>query len=320
MKIRILSDIHLEFEHTELNFSNCDLVVLAGDIHLNNKAIHWIHENIPEIPVLYVLGNHEFYKKAYPKLIDTLKEQVMDSNIHILENDMIHIKGVNFFGCTLWTDFALLGDPRLAGFECQQIMTDFKKIRLSPKYSKLRSIDLAIIHHKSVEWLKRSLFEHQGESNVIITHHAPDLRSVPLELRNDIISSAYASNLTELILEFQPDYWIHGHVHDSALYPINDCYIISNPKGYPKEQNVKFDPEFTLDLSLKGESKFKSLRHRMILNSALELFNGDSINAYRWMGKMNRALQNKPENMTNSMDEVQKVIDCVGRIEHGVFS
>ncbi|GAA6623093.1 hypothetical protein NUACC26_089180 [Scytonema sp. NUACC26] len=34
-------------------------VVLAGDIHLREKGVNWVIENIPNKPVIYILGNHE---------------------------------------------------------------------------------------------------------------------------------------------------------------------------------------------------------------------------------------------------------------------
>ena len=168
MIIQVLSDLHIEFDDYELEITNSDVVVLAGDIHVKDKGVSWAIENIKDKPVLYVLGNHEFYGKAYPKLLNSLKDMTTGTNIQILEKDKVTIDGVNFLGCTLWTDFELFGDPRIAGFECQQVMTDFKKIRLSPKYSKLRSIDVASIHSQSLQWLK-------SETNVFIVFSIDDL-------------------------------------------------------------------------------------------------------------------------------------------------
>lgn len=248
MKICILSDLHIEFEPFDMDFSHCDLVILAGDIHVKNRGVDCLKSLLPEIPVLYVLGNHEFYGKAYPKLVDDLKEQTKNSNIHILEKDIFRFNGYNFLGCTLWTNFELFGDPRLSGYQCQQLMTDFKKIRLSPKYSKLRSIDVAAIHRHSISWLKNSLAQLKEQNNIVISHHAPSLASVPEQYRNDVISASYASDLRDFISEYQPKYWIHGHTHTSSSYGIGHCKVICNPKGYPGEENPTFDKNFTLEI------------------------------------------------------------------------
>jgi Icc-related predicted phosphoesterase len=249
MKIRVLSDLHLEFGALELSDINYDIAILAGDIHIKDKAIEWIQSTIPNKPVLYVLGNHEFYGEAYPKLITELKDNTKNSNIHILENDLVTIDGVNFLGATLWTDFKAFGDPRIAGPYCQQIMSDFKTIRLSPNYSKLRPIDLANIHSQSLKWLENKLKEHKGEKNIVITHHGPSKKSVLERYMDDLSTAAFVSNLDSFILEHNPDYWIHGHLHNSVDYTIGSCRVICNPRGYyPSDLNQDFDEKCILSI------------------------------------------------------------------------
>ncbi len=179
MLLHILSDIHIEFEPFEPPTTEADVVVLAGDIHVGTKGLEWAKDNFKDEHVIYVLGNHEYYGQALPKLTNKLKELSLGTNIHILENDKLEINGVVFLGCTLWTDFKLFGDPRIAGYEASQKMTDFKKIRVSPSYRKLRSIDVAGIHFKSLNWLKNELDNNKGGKLVVVTHHAPSMRSVP---------------------------------------------------------------------------------------------------------------------------------------------
>jgi len=240
MKIQILSDLHIEFEDHHYIECNCDVVVLAGDIHVKERGVNWALENIKGTPVIFVLGNHEFYEKTYPKLIDHLKELTQNTKIHILEKDVITISEVNFIGTTLWTDFELLGDPRIAGYECQQVMTGYKKIRKLPGYSKLRSLDTAIYHKQSKDWLETELEQRVGENNVVVTHHGPSMRSEPDYYREDIITSAYVSDLEDLIMRYQPNAWIHGHLHNSSDYVIGSTRILCNPKGYPSEINSEF--------------------------------------------------------------------------------
>jgi len=85
MKIQILSDLHLEFEEYHYLDCDCDVVVLAGDIHTKGLGVKWALEHIKDKPVIYVLGNHEFYGKTYPKHIYQLKELAENTNIHILK-------------------------------------------------------------------------------------------------------------------------------------------------------------------------------------------------------------------------------------------
>ena len=39
MRIKIISDLHQEFGLSDLDFSNADLVILAGDTNLGTKGI-----------------------------------------------------------------------------------------------------------------------------------------------------------------------------------------------------------------------------------------------------------------------------------------
>ena len=100
MKVQLLSDLHLEFQHFPYMSADVDVIVLAGDIHTKERGVQWALSEIKNKPVVYVLGNHDFYGKAYPRLVHSMKELAKGTNIHILENDRISIDGVNFHGCT----------------------------------------------------------------------------------------------------------------------------------------------------------------------------------------------------------------------------
>ncbi len=122
-------------------------------------------------------------------------------------------------------------------------MNDFKKIRKEKSYAKMRSIDIAAIHQRSKAWLIQSLSNSVANTNIVITHHAPSIRSIPDIYRDDIICSAYASNLESLIEEHRPNLWLHGHVHNSLDYQIASTRIICNPRGYQNEFNESFVPD-----------------------------------------------------------------------------
>jgi hypothetical protein len=61
MKVRILSDLHLEFQDWKPPKVDADVVVLAGDIHVGARGVDWARRSFPLSPVVYVPGNHEFY-------------------------------------------------------------------------------------------------------------------------------------------------------------------------------------------------------------------------------------------------------------------
>ena len=246
MKIQIISDLHQEFGSTELNFDHSDIVVLAGDVNLGTKGIEWIKHKIPDKPVIYVLGNHEYYKGSYPKTLNKIKEAALDSNVFVLENSFVDIQDVRFHGATLWTDFSIFGNPVHYGMICQLQMNDYKMIRRDPSYSKMRTMDTFKIHQLSRQWLKESLENSKGFKNIVVTHHAPSLLSVPEEYKEDPITSAYASDLEGMIREYQPLYWIHGHIHTPCRYKIENTEIICNPHGYINEKYNGYDKELMI--------------------------------------------------------------------------
>jgi len=248
MFIHILSDLHIEFEPFEPPPTESDVIILAGDIHIGSKGLLWAKESFAGKPVIYVLGNHEYYGKALPKLTEKLKQEAVGSNVHILENDSVIVGDVVFLGCTLWTDFELLGDPRIAGYEATQKMTDYKKIRVSPQYRKLRSIDTAVIHRRSLRWLKKALANHAGKNVVVVTHHAPSKRSLPQWYAEDLLSAAYASHLDEVVASSKVKLWIHGHIHAPRDYVIGATRVVCNPKGYPDEYNERFQADYVIEI------------------------------------------------------------------------
>lgn len=248
MKIQVLSDLHQEFGTTELSFAQADVVILAGDVNLGTKGIEWILATIKDIPVIYILGNHEYYKGSYPKTLHKIKEVAEGTNVQVLENRSVVIDDITFHGATLWTDFELLGDSRVNGSICQEKMNDYKMIRRDPTYSKLRSVDTYVIHKASMKWLEESLASTATQKNVVVTHHAPSIQSIPSEQRESVISSAYASNLEPFIQKYSPAYWIHGHIHVQARYIVGNTTVLCNPHGYIDEPYNGFDRNLIIEI------------------------------------------------------------------------
>jgi Icc-related predicted phosphoesterase len=232
----------------DISFEDAEVVILAGDINLGTKGIEWIKSTIANVPVIYVLGNHEYYKGSYPKTLNAIRNSASDTNVQVLENKAVVIDDVTFHGATLWTDFALLGDSRLNGSTCQGKMNDYKMIRRDPSYSKLRSIDTYLIHQQSLKWLQSSLESSTTKKNIVVTHHAPSPKSIPEEFKDDIVSSAYASNLEQMILQYQPQFWIHGHIHVPIRYEVGSTKVICNPHGYMNEPYNGFEKNLVIEI------------------------------------------------------------------------
>ncbi len=248
MKLHLLSDLHLEFAPFMPPPTPAEVILLAGDIHPGVKAIPWINEVFPAIPVIYVPGNHEYYGQAFPKHLQKFKELTQGTLIHVLDNETLELGGVVFLGCTLWTDFELLGDPRVAGYFATQGMNDFRRIRLSPSYRKLRSLDTAGMHFSSRHWLAGQFELYRGRTIVVVTHHAPSACSLPAGYEDDILSAASASHMDELVERSGACLWLHGHVHISRDYFLGATHVICNPRGYATEPNPEFKPGLIVNI------------------------------------------------------------------------
>ncbi len=248
MKLQLLSDIHLEFAAFTPTQTGADVVLLAGDIHLGVNAIPWVRENFPNVPVVYVPGNHEYYGQAIPKHTDKLRDMTQGTNIHVLANDCLIIDELVILGCTLWSDFELFGNPRGAGYYATENLYDYKRIRVSPDYRKLRSLDTAGLHFRSRNWLARQFEQQRGKDIVVVTHHAPSARSLRKGKENEIESAASASHLDEFVAGSGARLWLHGHMHISQDYSIGKTRLLCNPRGYTDDPNPDFLPGLVIEL------------------------------------------------------------------------
>ncbi len=248
MLIHVLSDIHLEFAPFEPPSVEADVVVVAGDLTVGEKGLAWLQTHFPSTPVVYVLGNHEYYRHSIPRLRETLQQAAEGSPIHVLENQAVEIQDVIFLGCTLWTDLALAGNAWVADQEIRQQVNDFRLIRVDPQYRRLTPGGTVRWHVQSRAWLSATVQEHQGRKIVVVTHHAPSALSLAPADRRNPISAAFASNLDQLVIDSRAALWIHGHVHTFQDYRLGETRVLCNPRGYPVEHNTGFQGGLVVSL------------------------------------------------------------------------
>ena len=255
-RILELSDLHTEFGSFEPMSVACDVVVLAGDIATKGQSVPW--EDAPAVfgaPVLMVMGNHDHYGTTIDGGLSKAKAAAATRGVRILEREAVTVAGTRFLGATLWTDFRLSAGDDLSRIKDDANFVvgdrhgprhnDFWKIRVAADgYRRFRPLDAKRIHAATVSWLDARLSEPFDGPTVVVTHHAPSIRSIPDHLRSDRFSCVYASALDWLIEKHQPEVWFHGHVHPKAPdYAIGRTQVLSNTRGYaPRDLDPAFDP------------------------------------------------------------------------------
>ena len=238
MKLRLFSDIHLEFGKFK-NWPKEDcadtVLILAGDIGVGLMARPMIETMCKYYrAVVYITGNHEYYNqnmtlvdKRYAAMVDHLP------NFYFLQNSSAIIDDVKFIGGTMWTSL-LMGDW-FANQAAMLNMNDFRCIKYyTPEKNEVRfhTNDSTRLHQEFRNFLIPELAK-GFEKTVVITHHAPCELSSPEIYKGALLNHAFYENMTKFMFgPNAPKVWCHGHMHNSSDYVVGDTRIIANPRGY----------------------------------------------------------------------------------------
>lgn len=242
MRINYFSDVHLEFGDQELPETDADIVVAAGDIGIFNQGVAWL--KAIDKPVIYVAGNHEFYRSEYNEVLSMLRQKCAGTRIRFLEKDEFVFQGVRFLGCTLWADLFIEGAEK-AEF-LGKGLNDFQKMMFDDDV--FNEKQFTALFHESKAWLQSKLAEPFSGKTVVVTHHAPTEWSW-IGTSNAVKKLAYCNDLKHLFHEYEIAAWFHGHVHNLGDYRIADARILSNTRGYIGRKEVEdFDINKTVDI------------------------------------------------------------------------
>lgn len=261
MKIRVMSDLHLEmgdYEPPEMPGDDETVLILAGDIGLLEKPYTYV-EFVSRMSdrfrdVLYVPGNHEYYHGYWPWSEDRGMKALMDLNNVTFGNQFdIVIEDIAFIGSIMWTDFNKC-DPYTM-LQCHLAMNDFRLTRTGPKTEKWKmkfrpEHVLKFFKETTRDFIFPKIKFHRdaGRKVAVVTHHAPSELSIAPQFKGDVINGSYVSELYDEILNSQPDIWFHGHCHNSLDYLIGDTRVVCNPVGYPTARNKEFNPTLRIEL------------------------------------------------------------------------
>lgn len=248
MKLQVMSDLHLTVALFEPPQTDADVVVLAGDIARPDQAMAFARGFGK--PVVYVAGNHEFYGGSLTGTIARLKALAQGSEVHVLERDAVVIGGVRFLGTTLWTDFG--GFERESEREAAiglavRLVRDFNRIRVDESDPAVFTPQIgAEQFRRSAAWLDAMLAQSFDGPTVVVTHHAPSLRSINPRFADSPLNPCFVSDAEHLMVGGRAALWIHGHMHDRSDYVVDGgTRVLCNPRGYCARgvnENAVFDP------------------------------------------------------------------------------
>jgi predicted phosphodiesterase len=257
MKIRVLSDLHLEGAAFNPPEADCDAVVLAGDIGSGTNGVTWAANNFVGlgVPVIYVPGNHEFYGYDMSDLNAAMTNVAKERGVILgdCSSTLVEKEGeqpVRILAATLWTDFDLYGveKRKACGDATERCLYDYTAIKRHGKL--LRWRDVRAMCLRTQFWLKYEAVKAKaaGEKVVVVTHHAPSERSSLPRFKNDPVTAGFASRLEGFAAEYV-NCWIHGHMHNNSWYRIGDCLVVANPRGYrPPSENPRFDDKLVIEV------------------------------------------------------------------------
>lgn len=233
MKMRIVSDLHLEHEYIELPVTKTEseeTLILAGDICSNFDTLNkfFLDCSIRFKNVLFIYGNHEYYGHSVDDTKGAISKMIFNyANIYLLDNETLELDGIVFYGGTLWGD----------GYhEPTSALNDFNVVDFPELF----------YYNEYVDFVRK--FDNVAEKiDIVISHHSPSYKSLDPQFEGSFLNKYFMNDLDH-IFEWGTNLkcWIHGHTHSSNAYKIGDCAVICNPKGY-FDENKKYNPKFVVD-------------------------------------------------------------------------
>lgn len=253
MIFQIASDLHLEFPENRQWLKENPLIpageilLLAGDIILEkykNKADFFFEDIEKKFQLIITInGNHEFYSDtisyAYPKYFKQITERRFKLN-----NSVFILNEIRFIASTLWSNIPLENKN-----EYYKIMNDYRFIYNKFLNEKIPvTIEETNYYYKiSVDFILNELNKTFIGKTIIMTHHIPSFDIAALSGEEALY--AYSSDLTNIIKNYNIDFWIFGHIHKSFDGIIGNTRMICNPLGYIKDgKNNNFKRDFIFKL------------------------------------------------------------------------
>ncbi len=237
-KLQILSDLHGYLPKIS---KDADMLIFAGDVATTPGKVHEMFTNVrssnEQAPIIYVLGNHEYYDNIFPDSRKGYKHAVKKiNNAFLLENEEIVINTISILGCTLWTDY----DSQRCVAQAVFGLNDFDLITAveGNKFRKVMPEDFINAHFESRKWLEKKLKKNKknGIKTIVVTHHMPSFSLISSQFKGSPLNGAFAVDLDNLIAEYEPMLWVYGHTHSFKDVNLGNTRCVCNAYGYRGEQ------------------------------------------------------------------------------------
>ena len=262
MKIRLLSDLHIEFGKFDTEFKNqADVCLLAGDIGIaqTSEMMNLVLEVAAQHKRTILLpGNHEFYDRHIEDAVHWMKDtliSVVNDHGHHLEvfspYGSMEYEGVPFVGGTFWTN---LNGPDDESYDYRTFhlvrrrMNDYRCIRkgghqLDPISTWQENKDGRIFIS---DYLRKA----NNPRAVVVTHHAPLVICSDAVYRTDPLTGGYCNTRLEPWFDELPfSTWCHGHCHNINRLDICGKNVFSNTRGYHGYAETQgFDRDFIFEV------------------------------------------------------------------------
>ena len=248
---QIVSDLHIEYNSEYIDpltiiTPSADILIMAGDIGSFYK-LNQLYKFIKDIcihfkMVIYVPGNHEYYKcNGYKQEdMDTLFTRFLKitdiiKNLYVLNRSSVQIKDICIVGCTLWSN-ATVNVPKFI-VKINEMDTE--------TYNKYHKDDLDYIKN-IIKYCKDNDLKLIG-----VTHHCPTYNIIKnsQKRKKDKYSSLYYTDLDYMLNKNNMFLWISGHIHINYDYVTdNGTRLLANQLGKPKDNITDFNKKLVVEI------------------------------------------------------------------------
>lgn len=219
MKIDYISDLHVDqWKKYFINgyeivpTGEADVCVVAGD---TGNGIGWMYDVDIELRKLYntvlmVIGNHDLYGAD----LNACEYPFNSSYATVEWTAALTPLWTDFRGVAPWAEVA------------EQSISDFRWIK------GMTANLMADLQSQSTAFL-----ENFCDSDIWVTHWPPFLQSIHPKYAGDPLNPYFVNDLEDWFFDLpeRPKLIVHGHTHSPMDYMMGETRVVSNPVGYPGE-------------------------------------------------------------------------------------